>query len=60
MSEKNGMPGGSGGKAQSGTDQDKTDSSKKQGDHYGSTGSKGSGGTGASQGSGGGSGGTKG
>jgi hypothetical protein len=58
--EKGGMPGGHGGNGQSGTDQGKTDSSKKGGAGYGSTGAKGSGGTGSSQGSGGGSGGTHG
>lgn len=58
--EKNGMPGGQGGKAQHGTDAGKTDSAKKKGGGYGSTGAKGSGGTGSSQGSGGGSGGTHG
>lgn len=57
---KNGMPGGHGGKAQSGTDADKTKSGTAKNDKYGSTGSKSSGGTGSSQGSGGGSGGTRG
>ena len=58
--EKNGMPGGRGGKGQSGTDAPKTTSGKGDGDKYGSTGAKSSGGTGSSESSGGGSGGTHG
>ena len=57
---KKGMPGGSGGKGQTGTDAGKTKSKTADNDKYGSTGSKQSGGTGSSQGSGGGSGGTRG
>lgn len=55
--QKDGMPGGQGGKAQHGTDQGKTDSGKTEKNGYGSTGSKSSGGTGSSGGSGVGSGG---
>lgn len=58
--EKNGMPGGNGGKGQSGTDQGKNADADKKRTGYGSTGSKSSGGTGSSGGSGGGSGGTHG